>query len=375
MKRATLIFFALGGLLAFASCRRAAVKEDFVSTPNVQLGSNYPMVNSERRVRVAVVAPYALSVKLDICGVQYPLQRRGLRTWVGESDPLDEGFHYYQLQIDGASVPDPSSEYYYGSGRWGSGVDIPSSDQDFYAVKNVPQGQLRSTYYWSEVRQEMRHIIVYTPAEYDRNPSKRYPVLYLLPGGAENEYSWARQGHLAQILDNLMAGGEAEPFLAVVDNCQGVKPWDWIEDYDEVLAGDLMPMIDSTFRTLPDAAHRAMAGLSYGGYQTKLTALAHPELFDSIGLFSGGTITVAEAAEHPGFIKDDRLVFISFGSKEIDNPTFGIEEGTDPHLQTEELRASGVNAVYYLSPETHHEWHCWRRSMYQFAKLLFKGRS
>ena len=372
MRHVTLLISALYCLLAFPACHRTAVKEDFVTTLNAQRGSNFPMVNSERRVRVAIRAPYALSVKLDICGVKYPLQRRGIRTWVGESDPLDEGFHYYQLQIDGAAVPDPSSQFYYGSGRWGSGVDIPSSDQDFYAVKNVPQGQLRGTYYWSETKKEMRHIFVYTPAEYDRNPSKRYPVLYLLPGGAENEYSWARQGHLAQILDNLVAGGEAEPFLVVADNCQGVKPGDWIDGYDEILAGDLIPMIDSTFRTLPDPAHRAMAGSSYGGYQTKLTALAHPELFDSIGIFSGGTITVAEAAEHPAFIKENRMVFISFGSKEIDNPTFGIEEGTDPQKQTEELRASGINAHYYLSPGTHHEWLSWRRSMYQFARLLFK---
>lgn len=361
--------------LSVPSCKKVKkdIKEDFVTAPFVQRGREYPMINSEGRVRVSVHAPNAVSVKLDICGVKYPLKRAYGGLWVGESDPLDEGFHYYQIQINGGSVPDPSSLYYYGAGRWGSGVDIPPEDHEFYELrKEVPQGQVRGTYYWSETKQEMRHIFVYTPPGYDRDPEKRYPVLYLLPGGGESEYSWVQQGCLPHILDNLLAEGKAEPFLAVMENCMLEHPYDWETDFNNILINDLMPMVDSTFRTIPDKAHRAMAGFSYGGYQSKLTAFEHPDLFSAIGLFSGGTVTVEQADEHPEFKEGIGLVFVSFGTREIENPVFGIEPGTDPEKETADLKASGVNAVYYLSQGTEHEWLSVRRGLYQFSRLIFK---
>jgi enterochelin esterase family protein len=141
MKR--LVFIVAAALCITAVSANAQVKEDFVPAPNVQSGKQYPQVNSERCVRVRVVAPDAKSVKLDIGGVKYDLRKDADGVWIGESAPQDEGFHYYQLNIDGADVPDPSSLYYYGASRWGSGVDVPAADQDFYAVKNVPQGQMR----------------------------------------------------------------------------------------------------------------------------------------------------------------------------------------------------------------------------------------
>ena len=373
MKRFLIVLLAVFVCAGSLSCRREVkVKEDFVTAPNAQPGSKYPMVNSEGRVRVRVHAPYALSVKLDICGQLFPLRREDGGFWIGESAPLDEGFHYYRLIVEGGRMPDPSCQLYFGATYWCSGVDIPAPDDEIYAVRNVPQGELRGTYYWSEKKQARRHIFVYTPAEYDRNPDKRYPVLYLLPGGAESEYSWARQGHIAQIMDNLLAEGKAEPFLVVMDNCLLENPSEWEEDYNSILVNDLIPMIDSTYRTLPDKDHRAMAGLSYGGLQTKWTVFAHPELFSAAGSFSGGSFTVEELASHPGFAENIKLVFVSFGETELTNPCFGIEEGTDPRQETEDLRNAGVNAHFYLSPRTHHEWHSWRRSMYEFAQLLFK---
>jgi enterochelin esterase family protein len=251
-------------------------------------------------------------------------------------------------------------------------VDVPAPDDSLYEVRNVPQGQTRSTYYWSEVTQKMRHCFIYTPAGYDLDPGKRYPVLYLLPGGAENEYSWALQGHAAQIMDNLLAAGKAKPFIIVMENGQTEDPWGWEENFDDMLINDLIPMVDSCFRTIPDKDHRAFAGLSYGGLQCKWTVFAHPELFSYVGMFSGGTIKVDEARENPAFADGMKLVFISFGSRELTEPIFGIEEGEDPCQETEDLDASGVNAVIYLSPNTHHEWHSWRRSLYEFAQLIFR---
>ena len=406
--------------LAAALCisANAQVKEDFVSSPNNQSGKEYPMVNSERCVRVKVKAPEAQSVKLDIGGVKYDLVKDDEGFWMGESAPQDEGFHYYQLNIDGADVPDPSSLYYYGASRWGSGIDVPAADQDFYAVKNVPQGQMREIYYWSESSKSMRHCFVYTPAEYDENPTKRYPVLYLQHGGGENEYGWPQQGHTAQIMDNLIAEGKAVPFIIVMENGswtmprmgqggpqgqrppmgmgqapqgqrppmgpgrpqgQGGRPRGgfgmppgWADGFANTLIKDCIPYIDSHFRTIADNKHRAMAGLSMGGMQTKSITVAHPEVFSSLGIFSGGTITVDDTKNNPEFAKGLQLVFVSFGSRELENRVQGFGDGTDPKVETEELAKSGVNAHFYVSPGTAHEWQSWRRALYQFAQLLFK---
>ena len=390
----------------------AQVKEDFVPSPNNQPGKQYPMVNSERCVRVQVKAPDAKSVKLDIGGVKYDLVKDAEGVWTGESAPQDEGFHYYQLNIDGADVPDPSSLYYYGASRWGSGIDVPAADQDFYAVKNVPQGQMREIYYWSEVNQAMRHCFVYTPADYDQNPNKRYPVLYLQHGGGENEYGWPQQGRTAQIMDNLIADGKAVPFIIVMENgswtmprpaggapamqrpqgAQGQRPpqggqrpqggrpqgggfgmpSNWADGFANTLIKDCIPYIDSHFRTIADKEHRAMAGLSMGGMQTKAITVAHPEVFSNLGIFSGGTITVDDTKNNPEFAKGLKLVFVSFGSRELENRVAGFGDGTDPRQETEALAASGVNAHFYVSPGTAHEWQSWRRALYQFAQLLFK---
>ena len=390
-----------------AATASAQVAEDFKPATTNQEGHEYPMVNSQRMVRAQISAPEANSVKLDIGGVKYDMVKNAEGVWTGESAPQDEGFHYYQLNIDGADVPDPSSLYYYGASRWGSGVDVPASDEDFFAVKNVPQGQMREIYYWSEVNQAMRHCFVYTPAEYDQNPNKRYPVLYLQHGGGENEYGWPQQGHTAQIMDNLLAAGKAVPFIIVMDNGswtmprpaapaaapapqaqrpqapQGQRPQggqrggfampsNWADGIANTFIKDLIPMIDSRFRTIADPAHRAMAGLSMGGMQTKAITVAHPEVFSNIGIFSGGTITVADTKNNPEFAKGLKLVFVSFGSRELENRVAGFGDGTDPRQETEELKASGVDAHFYVSPGTAHEWLSWRRALYQFAQLLFK---
>ena len=407
MKR---FFFFLAASLCV--CANAQVKEDFVPSPNNQPGKPYPMVNSERCVRVRVEAPDAQSVKLDIGGVKYDLVKGEDGAWIGESAPQDEGFHYYQLNIDGANVPDPSSLYYYGASRWGSGIDVPAADQDFYAVKNVPQGQMREIYYWSEVNKAMRHIFVYTPAEYDLNANKRYPVLYLQHGGGENEYGWPQQGHTAQIMDNLIAEGKALPMIIVMENGswtmprpamgqggpqgqrpamgqrppQGQRPQGqgqrprggfgmpsgWADGFANTLIKDCIPYIDSHFRTIADNKHRAMAGLSMGGMQTKSITVAHPEVFSSLGICSGGTITVDDTKNNPEFAKGLQLVFVSFGSRELENRAPGFGDGTNPQTETEELAKSGVNAHFYISPGTAHEWQSWRRALYQFAQLLFK---
>jgi len=197
---------------------------DFKPSSANQPGSEYPQVNSERRVRVRIVAPQAQSVLLDIGAVRYPLTKQDDGTWIGDSAPQDEGFHYYQLWIDSAKVPDPGSLYYYGASRWGSGVEVPARDQDFYALKNVPHGQIRQVTYYSKVNDSMRRCFVYTPPGYEKDSKARYPVLYLQHGGGEDETGWPSQGKTNLIMDNLIAEGKAKLFIIVMDNGTWTMP-------------------------------------------------------------------------------------------------------------------------------------------------------
>lgn len=352
-----------------------------------QPGKEYPQVNAEGRVRIQISAPEALKVQLDIGAVKYDLVKDENGVWTGESAPQDEGFHYYQLNIDGASVPDPGSLYFYGASRWGSGIEIPAADQDFYALKNVPHGQVREHIYFSKTNNSMRRCFIYTPPGYDQDLQKRYPVLYLQHGGGEDETGWSRQGHANLIMDNLIAEGKAHPFIIVMENGtwrmpeqarppQGERPagpWPpegWANGFMNTLLNDVIPMIDATYRTIADPQHRAMAGLSMGGMQTRVITLAHPEMFSYVGMFSGGSISVEDVDKSPAFKEKVKLVFISYGSRELENPRRG--PWGDPAENTQKLKEAGMNTHFYVSLKTAHEWQSWRRGLYQFAPLLFK---
>lgn len=382
--------------------------EDFKPASSNQDNKQYPMVNSERMVRAQISAPDAKEVGLDIGGKIYLMTKDENGVWTGTSAPQDEGFHYYQLNIDGASVPDPGSLYYYGASRWGSGIEIPSADQDFWQVKNVPQGSMSEVFYWSTYTEKMRRCHVYLPAEYFTNPTKKFPVLYLQHGMGENEYGWAEQGHTAQILDNLIAEKKAVPCIIVMDNglnanrpgeqggfggprpqrpqgAQGAGPrgqrpqgapgqagprrggfggfGGFSEGFKNVLFNDIIPMVEKNYRVIADPQHRAYAGLSMGGMQAREITLANPEKFAYVGSFSSGSWSVDQVKESNGFTKNVKLLFMSGGGKE----NMGcVDAAKKIH---DEL---GMNAVGYESPGTAHEWHTWRRSLYQFAQLIFK---
>jgi enterochelin esterase family protein len=360
------------------------IVEDFKTSTVAQSGKEYPQVNSEGRVRVQISAPGANKVQLDIGAVKYDLVKDDKGVWTGESAPQDEGFHYYQLNIDGASVPDPNSLYYYGASRWGSGIEIPAKDQDFYALKNVPHGQVIELPYFSKSNNSMRRCFIYTPPGYDKDTKKRYPVLYLQHGGGENETGWSSQGHANLIMDNLIAEGKAKPFIIVMDNGSwsmagppaGGRPtgdWPpkgWADGFTKTLLEDIIPMIDANYRTLADQQHRAMAGLSMGGMQTRVITLAHPEVFSYVGIFSGGSISTEDLGNAHGFKEKVKLVFVSYGSRELENPRAGF--GGNPKENQDKLKEAGLNTHFYVSPQTAHEWQSWRRSLHEFAPLLFK---
>ena len=381
------------------------VTEDFKPASTNQDNKQYPMVNSQRMVRAQIKAPEATFVGLDIAGKIYIMTKDENGVWTGTSEPQDEGFHYYQLNIDGASVPDPGSLYYYGASRWGSGIEIPSDDQDFWQVKNVPQGSVSEVFYWSTYTEKMRRCHVYLPAEYFTNPTKKFPVLYLQHGMGENEYGWAEQGHTAQIMDNLIAEGKAVPCIIVMDNglntrrpgeqpmgfggprpqgaagpgnfngprpAGGQRPQGgprrggfggFSEGFKNVLFNDIIPMVEKNYRVIADPQHRAYAGLSMGGMQAREITLANPDKFAYVGSFSSGAWNVDQVKASEGFAKNVKLLFMSGGGKE----NMGCVEAAK-NIK-EQL---GMNAVGYESPGTAHEWHTWRRSLYQFAQLMFK---
>ena len=345
------------------------VKEDFKPSTKNQPGQDYPMVNSQGYVRFRVMAPdaKAVTVSLGLGGSGGTKLRRWFDgSWIGQTEgPMDEGFHYYHLTVDGGTLNDPGAQNYYGSCRWESGIEIPAKDQDFYAEKNVPHGQVSEVRFWSESNQSLMRAFVYLPPTYGQNKKERFPVLYLQHGWGENEYAWSNQGHANLIMDNLLAEGKTKPFIIVMtygltNNVKfGTIGQFTAKEFETLLVDELVPYIDSHFLTIAKKESRAMAGLSMGGIETKLITLRRPEVFGYYGLLSGGTYA-------PEDIKDPKqvkFIFESCGSKE--NPD-GINKSV------EALKAAGHNAVGYISEGTAHEFLTWRRSLKEMAPLLFR---
>ncbi|TWT66227.1 Endo-1,4-beta-xylanase/feruloyl esterase precursor [Posidoniimonas polymericola] len=352
--------------------------DDWEPASTNQPGKEFPKVNSEGRVMFRIRAPQAQSVTCSFRdSEEFKQDEEGF--WTGYTRPLDEGFHYYTINIDGAEVPDPGSKYFFGAMRWGSGVEVPAHDRDFYAVKQTPHGQLREVLFYSESTETTRRAFVYTPPGYEQDTDKRYPVLYLQHGWGENEYGWGEQGHANLIMDNLIAEGEARPFIIVMTygmtnevRFGGLRSFS-IEPFETVLVGELVPFIDANFRTLADQPNRAMAGLSMGGMETRLITLRNLDTFSHIGLFSGGSISMDDVENTEGFKEKVRLVFVSYGSREIDGGR--TRRGGDPRADSEALEQAGLNSVFCVSPDTAHEWQSWRRSLRELAPLLFVDRT
>ncbi len=369
-----LILIIFWGPMCLAQTPSQAAIEDFKPSTLNQPGQEYPQVNSERRARFRIYAPTAESVIVSIRKTALTKGDDGM--WTGVTEPLDEGFHYYHLTIDGGTFNDPGALNFYGSTRWESGIEIPAHDQDFYALKNVPHGHVQQILFPSESTNTSRRAFVYTPPDYDKDPTKRYPVLYLQHGWGEDETAWSNQGHANLIMDNLIAEGKIEPFLIVMTygmtnevRFGGLRNFK-IEPFQTVLIDELIPYVDSHFRTLSDQSHRGMAGLSMGGMETKSITLKNLDKFSHIGLFSGGSISMEDVNNTPGFQEKVKLVFVSYGSRELGGERRGF--GGDSKANTEALKQAGINSVFYVSPDTAHEFQSWRRSLREFAQLAFK---
>jgi enterochelin esterase-like enzyme len=366
---AVVLVSLLTGSWCLAQSGQLEIKEDFKPSTLNQPGQEYPQVNSQGYARFRINAPAADSVRVSLGlggrgGTKLTKGSDGY--WVGTTaGPMDEGFHYYSVNIDGGKFNDPGTLNFYGSVRWESGIEIPAHDQDFYALKDVSHGKVQQILFPSKSTNTSRRAFVYTPPGYDKNQSTRYPVLYLQHGWGEDETAWTNQGRANLIMDNLIAEQKIRPFIIVMTygmtndiKFGGLRNFD-ITSFQTVLVDELIPYVDANFRTIADQPHRAMAGLSMGGMETRMITMNKPEVFSYYGLLSGGTYK-------PEDIKDKskvKLVFLSCGSKERPE---GVKNATAA------LKEAGFNVVSYISEGTAHEFQTWRRSLHELAPLLFK---
>lgn len=370
-KYLALLFMSLFmGQVCIAQTNQTPIVEDFKPSTVNQLGQEYPQVNSQGYARFRVAAPQAQNVvvSLGLGGAKggTPLTKTDDGSWTGTtSGPMDEGFHYYHLTIDGGVFNDPGTLNFYGSTRWESGIEIPAHDQEFYALKDVPHGNVQQVLFPSKSTNTSRRAFIYTPPGYDKGAKKRYPVFYLQHGWGEDETAWSNQGHANLIMDNMIAEGKIKPFIIVMtygmtnDAKPGTIRSFSVVPFQTVLVDELIPYVDANFRTIADQSHRAMGGFSMGGMETHAITLARPEVFSYYALLSGGTYTPTEIIDKSKV----KLIFMSCGS--FENP-----DGVNKAAGT--LKEAGFNAVSFVSENTRHEFQTWRRSLRELAPLLFK---
>lgn len=356
------------------------VPEDAMTAETTIPGNDFPKVDKERRAYFRLNAPLASSVIVDICGKKYDMRRDEKGIWCAVTDPLVVGFHYYFINIGGVNVIDPATETFFGCNREAGGIEIPEgAEGDYYRPQQgIEHGQVRSINYYANATHEWRHAMVYTPAEYEKG-KKHYPVLYLQHGMGEDETGWSKQGHMQHIMDNLIASKEVVPMIVVMesgdvkapfrggDNRQGFSEYG--ASFYQVMIQDLIPTIDSKFRTLTDRDHRAMAGLSWGGHQTFDLVLNNMDKFSYMGAFSGAIFGLDVKTAYNGvfskpeeFNKKIHYLYLSCGSEE----NFGTE------ALVKSLQEAGIKTDFYVSPGTHHEWLTWRRCFRHFIPHLFK---
>ena len=365
-------------------------------------GAKYPRIETDSRVTFRFNAPNAQKVQVSIVNVPFDMVKGNDGVWTYTSEPQDKGYHNYWMIVDGVIVIDPATNAFMGYGHMCNGFEIPDPDGSFYQIKDVPHGNVLVENYYSKEAKSWRHIFIYTPPDYEKNSSTRYPVLYLHHGGGEDERVWIEMGRTNLILDNLIAEGKIKPFIVVMETSAvgpampmpprtgtpvagapvagapvacapaagappagatgaAPRPRFSTEAYANVMINDMIPWVDSNFRTLADQAHRAMSGLSMGGMYTKSITLAHLDKFAYIGLFSGGNIAPAEISDKSKV----KLVYMSYGSREPGSN--GVKNAADV------LQQAGIKSAYYVSPLTAHEWQSWRRSLREFAQLLFNN--
>jgi enterochelin esterase-like enzyme len=343
--------------------------------------AKYPQILPDNRVIFRIKAPEAQKVQIDLVK-KYDMAKDTGSYWIATTDSVSEGFHYYSLIIDGVAVADPVSETFYGKGREASGIEIPFAGGGYYALKDVPHGDIRIKNYFSMVTFSWRQFYIYTPPGYDSNQSEKYPVLYILHGGGEDERGWAMQGKTNLILDNLIAEGKAKPMLVVMPDANigmgGFSP-NGIESslkmFEREMKQSIIPFVEKNYRALTDANNRALAGLSLGGMHTLYTGINNTDMFAYLGVFSSGWIIPMMNK-----LADAQYVYMKNNADKINNnlKVLWISEGgkediayKNGQIMLGRLDELKIKHNYYEYPGGH-TWPVWRNDLYNFAPLLFK---
>ncbi|WP_420149266.1 alpha/beta hydrolase-fold protein [Spirosoma sp.] len=340
--------------------------------------AKYPQILPDNRVVFRVKAPDAQKVQIDL-GKKYDMVKDTAGFWNVTTDSISRGFHYYSLLVDGLPVADPASESFYGMGRMASGIEIPDKDGAYYAMKDVPHGDIRIERYLSKASNTWREMYVYTPPAYDKSGEK-YPVLYLLHGGGEDQRGWAAQGKTNWILDNLIAEGKAKPMVIVMldGNVSNAGLAGFNENvlraFENELKQGAIPFVESNFRVETDAKNRALAGLSMGGLQTLYAGIKNNNLFSSLGVFSSGWF-----ANNPK-LSDPQYEFMKTNASTINNnlknlwiSMGGKEDIAYQNCQIMMKKFDEMGIKYsYSEYAGGHTWPVWRHDLFAFSQLLFK---
>jgi enterochelin esterase-like enzyme len=339
----------------------------------------YPQILPNSRVLFSIKAPDAKQMQVNL-GRKYDMVKDTAGVWTVTTDSISEGFHYYSLIIDGVSVADPASETFYGMGRMASGIEIPFSGGAYYAMRNVPHGDIRIKKYFSRVTNSWRQFYIYTPPAYDSAVNMSYPVLYILHGGGEDERGWATQGKTDVILDNLIAEKKAKPMLVVMMDGNvssgGLAGFGEavLQRFENELKNAVIPFVEKNYRTEKDARNRALAGLSLGGLQTLYAGIKNTNMFSYLGVFSSGWF-----ANQPA-LSDPQYAFMKANASSINNnlKSLWVAMGGKADIAYNNCKAmlskfDEMNIKYqYSEYPGGHTWPVWRNNLYNFAQLLFK---
>lgn len=338
----------------------------------------YPQITTDSRVMFNIKAPEAKKVQIDL-GKKYDLIKDTEGFWKITTDSISEGFHYYSLLIDGVAVADPASQTFYGMGRMASGIEIPFTGGAYYALRNVPHGDIRIKKYFSRVTNSWRQFYIYTPPDYDSAVNTSYPVLYILHGGGEDETGWATQGKTDLILDNLIAAGKAKPMLIVMMDGNmssggiagfGEKS---LQLFEKELKEAVMPFVEKNYRIAKGSANTALAGLSLGGLQTLYAGIKNTDHFAYLGVFSSGWWANQPALSSPQYeFMKNYASTINSNLKQFWIAMGGKEDIAYNNCQIMLAKFKELNIVHtYTEYPGGHSWPVWRNNLYNFAQLLF----
>jgi enterochelin esterase-like enzyme len=392
MKRGILPILAFGAALAASFA--VALPATPVSAQEAGMiggtGVESPTVSDDGRVTFRLKAPEAKSVSVSgDFGDDVGLMKGADGVWSATVGPLPPEDYVYFFILDGVRLVDPSNprvKIGYVTTTTVSLLTVPAKEPAFYDVQDVPHGEIRSILYKSKSNGVVRQLTVYVPPGYDDNPNKRYPVLYLLHGFANDHQSWHRYGRANDILDNLNAKGEIDPFLVVMPlgyggahvngDDTGIPAQDAgqfggdMKLYERDILEDIIPMIDHKYRTIADRDHRAIAGFSMGGGQTALFGMGNLDTFSYIGIMSAGMARNTEDNPVKALAADPKkanslihLLWIACGR---DDAAMKGAKALD-----DELTQAGIKHTFVESEGAHH-WRVWRHYLHDLAPLLFK---